>query len=177
MSRASAPAEGIKRCVDCRCTTGEPQRRSSHEDVPSLQGDPDPQPYEGDDQDGKPWVDPTKAPLPVHVTFPVGLASVVPGIDYQYVDLWSRRSTWGGGPLPAEGDSVVIPNGTTVVLDVPRGRLPQLHTIILQGDLRFDDAPEDGEPPEMHLNVRPIFHGPPVAQEMLVTSFRVSSTL
>ena len=92
--------------------------------------------------------------MPVRVTFPVGYASVAAGVDYHYVDLWSRRSTWGGGPLPVEGDSVVIPNGTTVVLDVPAGRLPKLHTVILQGDLRFDEYPEDGQPPEMHLNVR-----------------------
>lgn len=31
------------------------------------------------------------------------------GCVYQFVDLWSRRTTWGGGEPPAEGDTVLIP--------------------------------------------------------------------
>jgi hypothetical protein len=32
-------------------------------------------------------------------------------VSYRYIDLWSRRSTWGGGDPPSEGDSVVVPSG------------------------------------------------------------------
>jgi hypothetical protein len=28
---------------------------------------------------------------------------------YQFVDLWSRKTTWGGGEPPTEGDTVMIP--------------------------------------------------------------------
>lgn len=33
-------------------------------------------------------------------------AAGAPPATWRYVDLWSRATTWGGGPLPAEGDSV-----------------------------------------------------------------------
>ena len=91
-------------------------------------------------------------PSPVYVSFPSGYADTT--ATYHFVDLWSRSSTWGGGPLPVEGDSIVIPAGTTVLLDVPRGRLPRLHTLILQGDLEFDQQAVNGVEPDMHLDVR-----------------------
>lgn len=31
------------------------------------------------------------------------------GCGYQFVDLWSRKTTWGGGEPPAEGDTVMVP--------------------------------------------------------------------
>ena len=54
---------------------------------------------------------------------------------YWYVDLWSRTTTWGGGPLPIEGDSVVIDRGQTVLLDVSP---PQLVVLVVMGRLIFD---------------------------------------
>jgi hypothetical protein len=84
--------------------------------------------------------------------FPGGYADT--SNTYHFVDLWSRKSTWGGGPLPEEGDSIVIPAGTTVLLDVPKGQLPMLHTVILLGNLKFDGAMVGGAEPEIHLNVR-----------------------
>ena len=41
-----------------------------------------------------------------------------PSPSSQYVNLWSRSSTWGGGPLPSKGDTVFIPSGVTILLDV-----------------------------------------------------------
>jgi hypothetical protein len=40
------------------------------------------------------------------------------GGTYRYVDLWSRKTTWGGFDPPIEGDSVVLPKGATVLLDI-----------------------------------------------------------
>jgi hypothetical protein len=40
---------------------------------------------------------------------------------YLYIDLWSRRTTWGGNAPPREGDSVFIPEGNTVRGCVCRG--------------------------------------------------------
>lgn len=61
-----------------------------------------------------------QGPLPVRVVFDAwgrsacdagagaAIASSV-GCSYQYVDLWSTSTTWGGGDPPAEGDTVMIP--------------------------------------------------------------------
>ena len=57
---------------------------------------------------------------------------------FQYIDRWSSRYTWGGQHPPAEGESVSIRRGQTVLLDTST---PELNLIILQGDLIFDDAP------------------------------------
>ena len=57
--------------------------------------------------------------------------------QYQYIDLWSRWTTWGNNAPPAAGDSVVISEGQTVMLDVSP---PQLYLIIVMGHLIFDPS-------------------------------------
>ena len=57
-------------------------------------------------------------------------------VTYQYVDLWSRQTTWGNNPPPREGDSVVISEGQTVMLDTSPPRLYII--IVLSGTLVFD---------------------------------------
>ena len=37
---------------------------------------------------------------------------------YLYIDRWSEQSTWGGEAVPREGDSVLVPKGMTVLVDV-----------------------------------------------------------
>eukprot|EP00798_Chlamydomonas_sp_ICE-L_P008885 gene8886-3764_t len=78
-------------------------------------------------------------PLPVLILFDgIGYADVTTvGMVYEYVDLWSRRTTWGGGDPPVEGDLVGIPAGTTVLLDVSP---PRLGALILWGNLYFDPS-------------------------------------
>ena len=56
---------------------------------------------------------------------------------YQFVDLWSRKTTWGGDLPPVAGDSVVVSEGQTVMLDVSP---PKLYLIIVMGHLMFDDT-------------------------------------
>eukprot|EP00775_Hariotina_reticulata_P007195 gene7195-7409_t len=56
-------------------------------------------------------------------------------VTYEYVDLWSRRTTWGGDAPPVENDSVVIPAGTTVMLDVSP---PRLYMLLIEGTLLID---------------------------------------
>lgn len=70
-------------------------------------------------------------------------------VDYYFMDLWSRTTTWGGKLPPREGDMVVIPEGTTVVLDMST---PKLHTIVLFGTLKFDTTATQ----ELHLRARHI---------------------
>lgn len=49
--------------------------------------------------------------------------------SYRYVNLWSRRSTWGGGSPPGDGDTAFIPVGVTVVMDVSP---PRLYLLVVQ---------------------------------------------
>lgn len=56
-------------------------------------------------------------------------------VEFWYVDLWSSNFTWGGGPLPREGDFVVIEVGQTVVLDT---FTPILSYLLIRGELIFD---------------------------------------
>lgn len=69
-------------------------------------------------------------------------------ITYEYVDLWSSPFTWGGGPLPGEGDSVYIKVGQTVYLDVST---PELNLLLIEGSLIFQDQQD------LHLQANYIF--------------------
>ena len=40
------------------------------------------------------------------------------GLIYRYVYLWSNPATWGGNFAPMEGDSVEIPVGLNLLVDV-----------------------------------------------------------
>jgi hypothetical protein len=75
-----------------------------------------------------------------------GLGLTLCSATFEFVDLWSRRATWGGAQPPAEGDTVLIPAGTSVLLDVSP---PRLHMLVLEGSLRFDEDATD----ELHLQV------------------------
>ncbi|GIM05166.1 hypothetical protein Vretimale_9611 [Volvox reticuliferus] len=85
---------------------------------------------------GKPPKDLLRIPLPVTV-FQQDRGNARSSVQYQYIDVWSRNSTWGGGPLPGYEDSVVIPAGVTVLLDISP---PKLFIIVLEGNLIFDDT-------------------------------------
>ena len=67
---------------------------------------------------------------------------------FEYVDLWSSVYTWGGNPIPVEGESVYIKAGQTVILDIST---PILNLILIEGALIFDDSQD------LHLNAKYIF--------------------
>ena len=67
---------------------------------------------------------------------------------YEYVDRWSSVYTWGGGPVPQEGESVYIKAGQTVILDIST---PILNLILIEGALLFDDSQD------VHLQAKYIF--------------------
>ncbi|KAG2496270.1 hypothetical protein HYH03_005503 [Edaphochlamys debaryana] len=85
---------------------------------------------------GKPPRNIMRVPLPV-VVWQSGRGYSRSNASYQYIDLWSRNSTWGGGPLPGDGDWVRIPEGITVLLDISP---PPLDMVVLEGNLVFDDT-------------------------------------
>jgi len=64
------------------------------------------------------------------------------GLVYRYVSLWSDTETWGGDIPPLEGESVAIPKGQHLLVDVDS--TPQLVAIIVEGSLIF--APNDDDP-------------------------------
>ena len=81
-----------------------------------------------------------RAPVKVWVD---GKGFAMSSKEFWYVDLWSSRFTWGGGPLPREGDFVVIPKGQTLVLDT---KTPVLSYLLIQGgELIFDREKGDNE--------------------------------
>ena len=65
-----------------------------------------------------------------------GLAATQ-GFTFLYADLWSSSTTWGGEVPPREGESVWIPKGQNIVLDMPTGHLG---LVLIEGNLIVDDV-------------------------------------
>ena len=59
------------------------------------------------------------------------------GNFFFYVDRWSDENTWGGESLPRAGDSVFVPKGQVLLVDVST---PILFTVIVEGVLIFEDV-------------------------------------
>ncbi|KAG2448780.1 hypothetical protein HYH02_006132 [Chlamydomonas schloesseri] len=78
-------------------------------------------------------------PKPVRIMI-AGRGQAACSYTYEYVDLWSRRTTWGGGPPPVEGALVSIPPGINVMLDVSP---PLLGALVVEGRLTFDESLTD----------------------------------
>jgi len=60
------------------------------------------------------------------------------GLKFTYVNAWSSDVTWGGEFAPLEGESVYIPTGLNLLVDVDS--TPLLKAIIVEGTIIF--APE-----------------------------------
>lgn len=58
------------------------------------------------------------------------------GNTFMYIEKWSESATWGGESPPREGDSVFIPKGQNVLLDVSP---PRLYALMIEGQLVFED--------------------------------------
>jgi hypothetical protein len=61
---------------------------------------------------------------------------------FRYVSMWSDETTWGGEFAPMEMESVYIPKGLNLLVDVDRTDL--LNAIIVEGSLIF--APNKNDP-------------------------------
>jgi hypothetical protein len=61
---------------------------------------------------------------------------------YTYASAWSADSTWGGEFAPMEGESISIPAGFNLLVDIDR--TPLLNIMIVEGSLIFlpDEDPE-----------------------------------
>lgn len=75
-------------------------------------------------------------------------------VIFKYVSLWSDETTWGGDFAPIEGDSVHIPAGLNLLVDIDS--TPELNAILVEGSLTFvpDD---DDESTDRYFDARYIF--------------------
>lgn len=63
-------------------------------------------------------------------------------IQFQYVDVWSSKFTWGNKDPPTKGDMVVISKGQSVLLDVST---PILRLLLIKGGTLTFDRKDDIE--------------------------------
>jgi hypothetical protein len=63
------------------------------------------------------------------------------GLQYRYVSLWSSDTTWGGEFPPMTGESVYVPAGFNLLVDVDR--TPVLNAVIVEGSLTFAPDPSN----------------------------------
>lgn len=72
---------------------------------------------------------------------------------FRYVMLWSQDVTWGGEFAPMYMESVYIPAGLNLLVDVDS--TPELNAIIVEGSLIF--APDEDEDHERYFDARYLF--------------------
>lgn len=60
---------------------------------------------------------------------------------YTYVSAWSADSTWGGEFAPMEGESIWIPEGLNLLVDIDRS--PVINAIIVEGSIIFQPVEDD----------------------------------
>ena len=54
---------------------------------------------------------------------------------FSYLDRWSQLTTWYNNEPPGEGDTVVVPKGQAILVDVSP---PRLFLVLIQGEMTFD---------------------------------------
>lgn len=91
-------------------------------------------------------------------------------VTFEFVDLWSRKTTWGGQHPPREGESARIPPGIKVVLDETP---PKLGIIFVEGVLEFDD---DQPVLELHANYILVTQGGHLKVGTEMQPYKASST-
>ena len=61
------------------------------------------------------------------------------GLFFRYVSMWSAESTWGGEFAPMDGESIHIPVGLNLLVDIDKS--PLLKLVLVEGSLIF--APDE----------------------------------
>lgn len=70
-----------------------------------------------------------------------GKGRVVNGdVVFRYASLWSSSTTWGGQFAPVDGESVVVPKGTNLLVDIDS--TPKLNLVLVEGSLIFPSNPD-----------------------------------
>jgi hypothetical protein len=63
------------------------------------------------------------------------------GKVFQYVSAWSSDTTWSGEFAPMEGESIYVPAGLNLLVDIDS--TPLLNAVIVEGGLTFAPHPTD----------------------------------
>jgi len=77
----------------------------------------------------------TLNPPSIQITTSIGNA-VTGDVTFLYADRWSSSTTWGGEVPPKKGETVQIPVGMTILLDIPT---PELMLLLIEGALIVED--------------------------------------
>jgi hypothetical protein len=72
---------------------------------------------------------------------------------FTYVNLWSADTTWGGEFAPMYMESVYIPSGLNLLVDVDS--TPELNAIVVEGQLIF--VPDADPNHQRNFDARYIF--------------------
>lgn len=72
---------------------------------------------------------------------------------FRYVSLWSDDTTWGGEFAPMDGESIYIPHGLNLLVDIDA--TPKLRAVIVEGALIF--APDEDPNHERYFDAMYIF--------------------
>ena len=60
---------------------------------------------------------------------------------FRYVSLWSQTSTWGGQFAPVDGESVAVPEGLNLLVDIDSS--PELNMVLVDGgSITFPSNPD-----------------------------------
>lgn len=57
-------------------------------------------------------------------------------VYFRYIDRWSAPTTWQYGEIPLDGDTVWVPAGQSVLVDVTP---PPLNLVLVEGEMIFDN--------------------------------------
>lgn len=72
-------------------------------------------------------------------------------LTFLYVSYWSEPSTWGQDFQPLEGESVAIPKGLNLLVDIDA--TPLLNAIIVEGSIIFLPDADPNHHREFHANI------------------------
>lgn len=73
--------------------------------------------------------------------------------QFSYANYWSDLETWSGEYLPKDGDSIVIPKGQTLIVNIDKS--PELYALIIYGKLVF--VPEEDTTHHRYFDASYIF--------------------
>jgi hypothetical protein len=56
---------------------------------------------------------------------------------FSYLDRWSSLTTWANREAPADGDTVIVPKGQAILVDI---NTPKLFLVVIHGEVYFEDV-------------------------------------
>ena len=66
----------------------------------------------------------------IYIKYNIYVLPIQDKADFQYIDVWSSKFTWGGLDPPTAGDFIIVPTGQTLLVDV---NTPILKMVLIMG--------------------------------------------